>query len=103
MDSSSPKSALSKMLSRRGMLAALGGIGARPILGRQGRAQSQDSPPIFRTARYQFTLIRAPAELRPAVLKDLRGRAAPLAAAPGNVRPINPGATLCTPGRIELP
>jgi thiol-disulfide isomerase/thioredoxin len=103
MDSSSPKSALSKMLSRRRMLAAVGGIGAMPILGRHGRAQSQDSPPIFRTARYQFTLIRPPAELRPAVLNDLRGRATSLAAVPGKVLLINLWATWCEACRIDLP
>lgn len=103
MDSSTSKSALSKMLSRRGILAALRGIGASPFLGPWGRAQSQENPPIFRTSRYQFTFIRPVEKLRPVVLNDLRGRATSLAAAPGKVLLINLWATWCEACRIDLP
>lgn len=103
MNSLSPKSALSKMLSRRGMLAALRGIGAAPFLGRQSRAQAQESPPTFRTARYQFTSTRPVEKLRPVVLNDLRGRATSLASVPGKVLLINLWATWCEACRTDLP
>jgi thiol-disulfide isomerase/thioredoxin len=103
MDSLSLLSALSKALSRRRMLAAVGGLGAMPILGPQGRAESQESPPIFRTTRYQFTFVRPAAEFRPVVLNDLRGQTALLAAAPGKVLLINLWATWCEACRIDLP
>lgn len=102
MDNLDPRSALSKVLSRRGILAALGGIGASPFLG-QGRAQPQESPPAFRTARYQFTFIRPVEKLRPVVLNDLRGRATTLAAVPGKVLLINLWATWCEACRTDLP
>lgn len=103
MDSSSPMSAMSEILSRRGMLAALGGIGALPFLGLPRRAQSQESPPIFRTARYQFTFLRPTAELRPVVLNDLRGKVTSLASVPGRVMLINLWATWCEACLIDLP
>ncbi|QQN62270.1 TlpA family protein disulfide reductase [Bradyrhizobium diazoefficiens] len=103
MHSLTPKSALSKVLSRRGILAALRGIGASPFLKPWGRAQSQESPPIFRTARYQFTFIRPVEKLRPVILNDLSGRATSLAAMPGKVMLINLWATWCEACRIDLP
>lgn len=103
MDSSSPMSEPSKILSRRGMLAALGGIGALPLLGRPGVAQFQESPPIFRTARYQFTFLSPTADLRPVVLNDLRGKATSLASVPGKVMLINLWATWCEACRTDLP
>lgn len=102
MDNLNPRSTLSKVLSRRGMLAALGGIGTSPFLG-QGSAQPQESPPAFRTARYQFTFIRPVEKLRPVVLNDLRGRATSLAAVPGKVLLINLWATWCEACRTDLP
>ena len=103
MDSSSPMNALSKLLSRRSILAALRGLGAMPFLQRPSSVRSQEGPPIFRTARYQFTLIRPPAELRPVVLTDLKGRPTSLATVPGKVMLINLWATWCEACRIDLP
>jgi thiol-disulfide isomerase/thioredoxin len=94
---------LSKRLSRRHFVAALGAMGAVPMGRRVGWAQSQDDPPVFRTARHQFTLIRPSAELLPVDLSDLRGRVRPLAATHGRVLLINLWATWCEACRLDLP
>jgi thiol-disulfide isomerase/thioredoxin len=100
MDSSRLVNALP---SRRVMLSALRGAAAMSFLGRQCNAQFHEAPPILRTTRQQFTLIRPETELRPVVLNDLRGRATPLATVPGKVLLVNLWATWCEACRIDLP
>src|SRR5262245_25066705 len=84
-----------RRVSRRTVFAPLLGLAAATLLGEHGRAQPQNDPPLFRTPRHQFTLVRPLKTLPTVSLTDLRGRAARIAPVPGKVLLINIWATWC--------
>lgn len=91
---------MDKGVSRR---SALLGLAAVPLLASRSNAQTRDYPPVFRTARHQFTIVEPAVQLPSVPLLDLRGRAARLAAVPGKVLLINIWATWCDACRLDLP
>jgi len=90
-------------LSRRAALASLLASAALPMLADPGRAQSDDRPPVFQTARHQFIIVQ-PSKILPAVsLTDVSGRPAKLAPTPGKILLVNIWATWCEACRADLP
>lgn len=90
-------------LSRRAALAAVLGSAALPILGSRGQAQGDDRPPVFQTAKRQFTVVRPSKQLPSVSLTDINGRPAQVAPVPGKVLLINIWASWCEACRIDLP
>ncbi|WGD29653.1 TlpA disulfide reductase family protein [Ancylobacter sp. WKF20] len=86
--------------SRRAVLAGIS-LSALPL--GAAHAQAAASPPVFRSERWQFTLLE-PASLLPTVmLADLKGRPAPLVPPAGKVMLINIWASWCAACQIDLP
>jgi Redoxin len=83
---------------RRVLLAGLGAIFAGPA-----RAEQADYPPVFGTARSQFTIVRPRRKLPPLRLQDLNGRDVVLAPKPGHIALVNLWATWCAACRTDLP
>lgn len=88
-------------LSRRAVLALGGGLagaarGASP-------AKAFDEPPLFRTARHQFTLLEPQVDWPAPTLVDLDGRPTRVVAPRGKVLLVNGWATWCDACRVELP
>ncbi|WP_168197802.1 TlpA disulfide reductase family protein [Pseudolabrys sp. FHR47] len=90
-------------LSRRAALAAVLGTAALPIFGSRGRAQGDDRPPVFQTAKRQFTVVRPSKQLPGVTLADINGRPAQVAPVPGKVLLINIWASWCDACRVDLP
>lgn len=90
-------------LSRRATLGSLLGLAATPFLTGRGQTQTFDRPPVFRTSRYQFTIIEPAMQLPTLTLTDLKGRPTHLAPVPNKVLLINLWATWCDACRIDLP
>jgi len=65
-------------------------------------AQERDAP-IFRSGRYQFTLLRPTVTLPSVMLSPLRGKAIDLASLGGRPILVNFWATWCAACRIEMP
>lgn len=78
------------------LLAGLGALLAGP-------ARSEQYPPVFGTARSQFTIVRPRRKLPPLRLQDMIGRDAMLAPKPGHIMLINLWATWCAACRTDLP
>jgi hypothetical protein len=90
---------MSLALDRRAvLLAGLSGLFA-------GRARGQQAayPPVFETARSQFTIVRPRRKLPPLRLQDLNGRDFVLAPKPGHIALLNLWATWCAACRTDLP
>jgi thiol-disulfide isomerase/thioredoxin len=94
---------LPRQISRRAALLPLLGLAATPILGGQSRAQTYDHPPVFRTSRFQFTIIEPATQVPAVTLIDLKGRPARLPAAANKILLINLWATWCDACRTDLP
>ena len=93
----------STRFSRRAALTSLAASAASSLLASSGRAQSDDRPPVFQTARHQFIIVR-PSNLLPTIsLTDVSGRPAQVAPVPGKVLLINIWATWCEACRADLP
>lgn len=90
-------------LSRRAALAAVVGSAALPIFGASGRAYGDDRPPVFQTAKRQFTVVRPSKQLPPVTLTDINGRPAQVAPVPGKVLLVNIWASWCDACRVDLP
>jgi thiol-disulfide isomerase/thioredoxin len=104
MDRSAPTLAsLSRQISRREALLPLLGLAASPIVAGRARAQTYDHPPVFRTTRFQFTIVEPAAQLPTVTLTDLKGRLAYLALVPGKILLVNIWATWCDACRTDLP
>jgi thiol-disulfide isomerase/thioredoxin len=85
------------------MLATAIGWGALPFMAEAGSAGEFDSPPVFATARHQFTLLEPAMRMPAVVLMDGAGRPKRLAAMPGRVLLLNFWATWCAACRLDLP
>jgi thiol-disulfide isomerase/thioredoxin len=94
---------LSQQMSRRAALLPLLGLAAMPILPSQAWAQAHDHPPVFRTSRFQFTLIEPSTQFRAVTLTDLKGRPARLASVGNKILLVNLRATWCDACRTDLP
>jgi len=70
-----------------------------------GRVQAEQGayPPVFGTARSQFTIVRPRRKLPPLRLQNLNGRDVILAPKPGHVALVNLWATWCAACRTDLP
>jgi thiol-disulfide isomerase/thioredoxin len=69
----------------------------------QARAQAYDRPPVFRTSRFQFTVLEPPAQPPAVILTDLKGRPARLAPTANRILLFNLWATWCEACRTDLP
>lgn len=92
-----------RTLSRRSVLAAIGGAAATPLFERGATAQLYERPPVLRNSRYQFTLLRTAKKVHDIELQGLDGRAVRLSPVPGKVLLVNLWATWCDACRVELP
>ncbi len=92
-----------RRISRRAILAPLTCLVAAPVLGMRAQAETADEPPVFETARSQFTLVEPSTSLPKVTLTDLNGRHTQLAPVSGKVLLINVWATWCEACRFELP
>lgn len=90
-------------ISRRRVFAPLVGIATLPFVHAPAAAEVLDNPPVFRTARRQFTIAQPPKTLPQVPLTGLDGRTARLAPTPGRILLINLWATWCDACRLELP
>jgi len=90
-------------VSRRAALAAVLGTTALPLIGRRVRAQGDDRPPVFQSAKHQFVVVRPSKQLPALSLVDISGRPARVAAVPGKVLLINIWASWCDACRTDLP
>lgn len=98
-----PETSFGARLSRRAVLSSTMGFVALSLPAGRARAQSDDHPPVFQTARHQFTIVR-PSRTLPAVsLSDLGGSPRKLAPVAGKVLLINFWATWCDACRTDLP
>jgi len=86
-------------LHRRAVLLA--GLGA--LLSGRAWGQQDAYPPVFGTARSQFTIVRPRRKLPPLRLQGLDGRDAVLAPKPGHMALVNLWATWCAACRTDLP
>jgi thiol-disulfide isomerase/thioredoxin len=68
-----------------------------------GRASASDDPPIFETARHQFTILEPRKAPAPALFRHLDGRPASLTEWRGKVVLLNFWASWCPQCRTELP
>jgi AhpC/TSA family len=70
-----------------------------------GRVQAEQAayPPVFGTARSQFTIVRPRRKLPPLRLQGLDGRDVMLAPKPGHIALVNLWATWCAACRTDLP
>ena len=93
------KPTTSLALHRRAVVLA--GLGA--LLAGRAQGQQADYPPIFETARSQFTVVRPRRKLPPLRLQDLNGHDSVLAPKPGHVALLNLWATWCAACRTDLP
>lgn len=84
---------------RRAVLLA--GVGT--LVAGRARGQQAGYPPVFGTARSQFTMVRPRRKLPPLRLQDLNGRDVVLAAKPGHITLVNLWATWCAACRTDLP
>jgi len=91
--------ATSLALPRRAVL--LGGLSTLFA----GRVQAEQGayPPVFGTARSQFTIVRPRRKLPPLRLQNLDGRDVMLAPKPGHIALVNLWATWCAACRTDLP
>lgn len=89
--------------TRRAALALLAGAATSPLFAASGRAQSDDRPPVFQTARHQFIVVRPSKPLPAVMLTDADGRPAQVAPVPGKVLLVNIWATWCDACRVDLP
>ena len=100
---SSPSSSLPQQISRRAALFPLLSLAVSPILSGQSRAQIYDRPPVFRTPRFQFTIIQPTTQLPAVTLTDLKGQPARLAPDANKILLVNLWTTWCDACRIDLP
>ncbi|ENN84711.1 thiol:disulfide interchange protein [Rhizobium freirei PRF 81] len=70
---------------------------------RPALAEVHDYPPVFATARHQFTLIEPSVQMPAVTLPNLKGRPARLGATPGRITLINFWATWCQACQWDLP
>jgi thiol-disulfide isomerase/thioredoxin len=94
---------LSQQISRRAALFPLLGLAAMLTLTGQAPAQAYDRPPVFRTSRFQFTLIEPSAQFPAVTLTDLKGRPARLASVANKILLVNLWAIWCDACRTDLP
>jgi thiol-disulfide isomerase/thioredoxin len=90
-------------LSRRHFMSGLAGFG---LLADRAVAASQtnhDYPPVFETARSQYTLVQPVLPLAPVALKDRNGKPKTFAPVPGRVMLVNIWATWCAACNTEMP
>jgi len=85
--------------SRRGVLLVAASFG----LSLSRAAAQQPDPPMFATARSQFTIVSPRRGLPGLRLQDLNGKDVVQAPRPGNVTLINLWATWCAACKIDLP
>jgi thiol-disulfide isomerase/thioredoxin len=78
-------------------------LGALPLFAWRGHAKAQDYPPVFRTARYQFTIIAPQLQLLSITLTDLNGHPAQIAPPAGKILLVNIWATWCDACQLDLP
>ncbi len=86
-------------LHRRAVL--FGGLSA--LFAGRVQAEQDAYPPVFGTARSQFTIVRPRRKLPPLRLQNLNGREVMLAPKPGHIALVNLWATWCAACRADLP
>jgi len=91
--------ATSLALHRRAVL--LGGLSL--LFAGRVQAEQEAYPPVFGTARSQFTIVRPRRKLPPLRLQNLDGRDMMLAPKPGHIALLNLWATWCAACRTDLP
>lgn len=94
-----PKPTTSLALHRRELLLA----GLSTLLAGRVQAEQGTYPPVFETARSQFTIVRPRRKLPPLRLQDINGRDFVLAPKPGHIALLNLWATWCAACRTDLP
>lgn len=94
---------LDQVISRRMVLTSLVGLGSLPLSASAGLAGQFDDPPVFATARHQFTMIEPAMQMPDAMLMDGAGRAKRLAAISGKILLLNFWATWCEACQRDLP
>jgi thiol-disulfide isomerase/thioredoxin len=90
-------------VSRRHFLGGLAGFGLLSGHARAAGQTNQDYPPVFETARYQYTLLQPVLPLAPVTLKDRNGKPKTLAPTPGRIMLVNIWATWCQACNTEMP
>jgi thiol-disulfide isomerase/thioredoxin len=98
-----PEPTSSTLRQRREILLAASWLGINAMLPGQAHGQQPPDPPIFGTARSQFTLVRPRNKLAPLRLQDMNGKDAVLSPKPGNVTLVNLWATWCAACKLDLP
>jgi hypothetical protein len=91
--------ATSLALHRRAVLLA----GLSALLAGPARGEHGAYPPVFGTARSQFTIVRPRRKLPPLRLQNLNGRDIMLDPKPGHIALLNLWATWCAACRTDLP
>jgi thiol-disulfide isomerase/thioredoxin len=94
---------LDQAISRRTVLTSLIGAGSLPLLANASLAEEFDNPPVFATARYQFTMIEPAMQMPAVTLMDGAGRPTRLAAMPGKILLLNFWAIWCEACQWDLP
>lgn len=90
-------------LSRRHFLGGVAGFSLLSEHSFAAQQNNKDYPPVFETARYQYTLLQPVLPLAPVLLTDSKGKPKTLAPVPGRVMLINIWATWCTACNTEMP
>jgi hypothetical protein len=91
------------VIGRRQLVLAASWLGIKAMLPGQVRGQQSLDPPIFGTARSQFTVVRPRNKLAPLRLQDMNGKDAVQSPKPGAVTLVNLWATWCAACKLDLP
>jgi hypothetical protein len=90
-------------LDRRALLYAAQTLGLVALFSGSARGEQAPYPPIFGTARSQFTVVRPRRKLPPLKLQDMTGRDVLLTPKRGHLALLNLWATWCAACRTDLP